>query len=229
MKLSFDFPMADPFKWLKFYHPYQCGIHPVFAAREAAFARDQGKALLISSGRRLYEEQCESYKSTGGYQDKHGDWVGGNGMAAVPGVSWHEWDCATDWADIWARKLEKDLATDRQLILGKYGIYKPLTKGNKTSIFEDWHVQPVETRGIAVADRHTFAECRNPEKLLIGSKGDWVKLLQIYLGFRGFVLNPDGDFGSKTRTVLMEFQKNNGLKPDGVVGPATWSKILYNK
>ena len=35
----------------------------------------------------------------------------------------------------------------------------------------------------------------------------------------------DGKMGHKTRQALMAFQKDNGLKPDGVVGPKTLAKL----
>ena len=53
--------------------------------------------------------------------------------------------------------------------------------------------------------------------LKLGSKGENVKLLQSFLK-----LNPDGDFGPKTENAVKKWQKLNGLKDDGVVGPKTW-------
>jgi hypothetical protein len=228
MKLSFNYPMANPLKHLRFYHSWQSGIHPIFAARLAAFAKAQGKILLISSGYRSTAEQAESYKSTGG-KLVNGQWIGGNGMAAVPGRSWHEFSCATDWGDKWARAMDKDKSTNMQSSLKPYGIFKPLTKGNKTSIFEDWHVQPIETAGIAVSDRKYFYECKELPKIMVGDHNDLVKILQVYLGFYGYVIDADGAFGSKTQTAVMAWQKGSGLQPDGVVGAMTWRKLLWGK
>ena len=36
----------------------------------------------------------------------------------------------------------------------------------------------------------------------------------------------DGKFGKNTRSRVMEFQRNNGLKEDGIVGPKTWSVLF---
>lgn len=62
--------------------------------------------------------------------------------------------------------------------------------------------------------------------LRLGSRGSEVMLLQSILAKIGY--NPgaiDGVFGQQTRQALIEFQRDNGLTPDGVVGPAT-SQLL---
>jgi len=60
--------------------------------------------------------------------------------------------------------------------------------------------------------------------LRLGSRGPDVKLLQSLLARIGY--NPgaiDGIFGNQTQQAVAEFQRDNGLVPDGVVGPATWN------
>jgi putative chitinase len=54
-----------------------------------------------------------------------------------------------------------------------------------------------------------------------GSKGEDVKKLQEKLGVEAI-----GTFGPKTEAAVKEWQKANGLKDDGVVGDATWSKLF---
>lgn len=59
-----------------------------------------------------------------------------------------------------------------------------------------------------------------------GSKGDKVKYLQYKLLSR--LYNPgtiDGIFGNNTIKAVKEFQKDNGLGVDGIVGPKTWNKL----
>lgn len=59
-----------------------------------------------------------------------------------------------------------------------------------------------------------------------GSKGDIVNYLQYKLFSR--LYNPgtiDGIFGNNTLTALKQFQKDNGLNVDGIVGPKTWAKL----
>lgn len=57
--------------------------------------------------------------------------------------------------------------------------------------------------------------------LKLGSEGEDVKKLQIKLG-----VDPIGKFGPKTDTAVKSWQSANGLTPDGVVGPATWAKLM---
>ena len=62
-----------------------------------------------------------------------------------------------------------------------------------------------------------------------GSKGASVKALQILLIGNGYscgTYGADGSFGSATDTAVRNFQENNRLVVDGIVGPATWRKLL---
>ena len=54
-----------------------------------------------------------------------------------------------------------------------------------------------------------------------GSKGDDVKKLQEKLGVEAI-----GTFGPKTEAAVKAWQKANGLKDDGIVGPTTWAKLF---
>lgn len=56
-----------------------------------------------------------------------------------------------------------------------------------------------------------------------GSIGDKVKQIQLALG-----LEADGIFGIKTENAVIEFQKENGLYPDGVVGDITLEALNIN-
>ena len=57
--------------------------------------------------------------------------------------------------------------------------------------------------------------------LKTGSKGDDGKKLQEKLGVEAI-----GTFGPKTEAAVKAWQKANGLKDDGIVGDATWSKLF---
>ncbi len=59
-----------------------------------------------------------------------------------------------------------------------------------------------------------------------GSRGEDVYALQYLLRYRGYSLTVDGIFGSGTEAKVKAFQSSRGLSADGVVGPATWSKLI---
>lgn len=59
------------------------------------------------------------------------------------------------------------------------------------------------------------------------SKNVDVGILQYKLKMLGYdVGNADMDFGGKTESVVRNFQQNNGLKVDGIVGSVTWNKLF---
>ncbi len=62
------------------------------------------------------------------------------------------------------------------------------------------------------------------ETLTLGSTGPNVKLIQSLLNRIGYNAGSvDGVFGPQTRQAVIAFQRDNGLVPDGIVGPATWA------
>ncbi|MGO4781793.1 peptidoglycan-binding protein, partial [Lysobacter sp. 2RAB21] len=68
-------------------------------------------------------------------------------------------------------------------------------------------------------------------KLKLNERGEAVQHMQESLkalGYRdakGGELNPDGHFGKKSEDALKQFQRDQGLKDDGVAGPATLDKL----
>jgi len=59
-----------------------------------------------------------------------------------------------------------------------------------------------------------------------GETQEMVKAVQIGLMLRGYACDPDGIFGHNTWVAVVDFQKDNGLDTDGVVGQATISKLF---
>jgi len=53
-----------------------------------------------------------------------------------------------------------------------------------------------------------------------GASGDLVKIVQRAVG-----VSADGDFGPRTEAAVRAFQRQHGLVPDGIVGPASWKAI----
>ena len=59
--------------------------------------------------------------------------------------------------------------------------------------------------------------------LKLGHTGDLIRVLQELLN-----ISIDGEFCNETRASVRKFQKEKGLKADGIVGPLTWMALGYN-
>lgn len=59
-----------------------------------------------------------------------------------------------------------------------------------------------------------------------GARGNITKLIQERLNSVGFHISTDGIFGGSTEKAVKVFQKNRGLKADGIVGRNTWEWLL---
>ena len=55
----------------------------------------------------------------------------------------------------------------------------------------------------------------------VGSKGEVVRQIQ-----KALKLYPDGIYGPNTKEAVKAFQRENGLKVDGIVGPATLARLI---
>ena len=63
-----------------------------------------------------------------------------------------------------------------------------------------------------------------------GSKGKEVEKIQRKLKKLGYYLGKiDGDFGGGTESAVKRFQRDNGLKVDGIVGEVTWNALFSKK
>lgn len=58
-----------------------------------------------------------------------------------------------------------------------------------------------------------------------GARGPVVARLQFALRDAGIATGIDGDFGPGTKAAVIAFQTGAGLEADGIVGPASWSKL----
>lgn len=62
--------------------------------------------------------------------------------------------------------------------------------------------------------------------LRLNSRNNFVLILQYLLNEYGYNLGVDGIFGVRTQNAVINFQNNNGLTQDGIVGKNTWTKLL---
>ncbi len=69
-------------------------------------------------------------------------------------------------------------------------------------------------------------ELINYPTIRIANRGNFVKILQYLLNSFGANLTVDGVFGVGTQRAVQQFQKNNNLSQDGIVGRNTWNKLL---
>ena len=85
-----------------------------------------------------------------------------------------------------------------------------------------WGVPACVDESVSIPDQYT------PPILKRGSKGKWVTLLQTKLIQHGYSCGStgaDGDFGKNTEAAVKAFQRDNGLKDDGIVGSDTFNAL----
>lgn len=110
--------------------------------------------------------------------------------------------------------------------------------GNSAWIVEGNYDDAVKIRRITVGDSRVegivhldFGELVHedvPKKpaLRPGDRGEAVRQLQFKLGLAGYYVgNLDGNYGAATTRAVTDFQKANGLEPDGKCGPKTHAVI----
>lgn len=70
-----------------------------------------------------------------------------------------------------------------------------------------------------------------PRMLQKGRCSGWpeVKLLQAAIRCRGYNALTDGIFGDALEEKVKQFQKDEGLDPDGIVGPKTWDRLFERR
>ena len=126
-----------------------------------------------------------------------------------------------------------------------YSAQKPSSSSGSSQASRDKFL--AEQQALALQQQPTTIDASNtPEQPISGTKigitktlklkmtHNDVKLLQKYLNNHGYVVSTTGAgslnnesnyFGAKTKQAVMKFQKANGLKADGVVGPKTIEKM----
>ena len=76
----------------------------------------------------------------------------------------------------------------------------------------------------------SYGEYYQPRPTLrYGSSGPSVSVLQQYLNKFGYNVSVDGRFGRETYYAVRMFQREQGLRVDGIVGPKTWERLEYGR
>jgi len=86
---------------------------------------------------------------------------------------------------------------------------------------------PVGASQASVSPEHKYAD--SLPTLRLGSSGAAVLGMQSYLIGRGAHLNGTGYYGANTVKAVKHYQAKHGLPVTGVVGKATWRKVISNQ
>ncbi|SEB15667.1 peptidoglycan L-alanyl-D-glutamate endopeptidase CwlK [Thalassobacillus cyri] len=210
-------------------------VHPVVKDRAVTIierAYRKGILAQISDGLRTHAEQQALYNK--------GRTAPGNIVTyAPPGFSYHNFGLAVDFflvsndgkRALWrVNKSWKQVATIAKDLGFEWG--------GDWSPFKDYpHLQL--TGGLALIDlragkKPIFAiqtSYQPPEDdglLEKGESGAAIKRLQeqlLDLGYKLPMYGADGDFGAETEAAVKAFQKDRGIKVDGIVGPVTRQEL----
>ncbi len=123
----------------------------------------------------------------------------------------------------WVRLLQYALSFDGYDIGAKDGVFGANTERV---------VKAFQTANSLTADgivgRNTWNALLkfNPPTLRRGNRGTWVKYLQNFLLSKLYNIGTsDGIFGRNTENAVLDFQRENGLLADGIVGANTWNAL----
>lgn len=109
------------------------------------------------------------------------------------------------------------------------GTCTPASSGNSSGFTPNGSIKQLQSLINANPDNIAGPETLGKSPLLqVGSTGNVVKWIQYVMNsLCGARLNMDGIFGEATKQAVVIYQKAHGLVGDGIIGKATWSKILH--
>ncbi|WP_327344467.1 peptidoglycan-binding protein [Streptomyces europaeiscabiei] len=140
----------------------------------------------------------------------------GGGQLPSPGVSWPILQSGSKGADV---RSAQQLLTAHGYTVDADGVFGPKSRSAV--------IQFQKSRSLAadgVIGPNTWSKLI--KTVQYGSSGQAVKAAQTQLNVYGYGLAADGEFGSKTKSAVVAFQKNHHLQVDGVIGPETWRALL---
>ena len=146
-------------KWVKFIYSHGNQLSIVFLRRLAALARDLNHVMNGSYGYRPIEETQRLYDA-----DLKANRGKPSGKVALPGTSWHEHHLAIDLSgtyDSFWRNLSNTQWMNKTRLkqpINAYGLMLPLNNLDYPKSPEWWHLQPIETAGVAKSQRATFLD-----------------------------------------------------------------------
>ena len=114
-------------------------------------------------------------------------------------------------------------------------IYQGISNENLNEKYDNWIVRLQEELNRQYSSNLTVNGMNSTNILIacpivrINACGNITKLIQERLNSVGFNIIEDGIFGNKTKDAVKVFQKNRGLKQDGIVGKNTWKYLLSGK
>ena len=229
------------------------GLHPRFIARLEAFFADPRIAnrVAVVSGVRSYAQQKYLYD---GYRARkpgfnlaaNPDRKRSNGWQGSYHMAQPSYGGFGDAVDL--RITGKGITTGEvKHIATQYGMHAPIRSewwhfvpggivGNKFEWlpYDQGKEPPSPSPQNVLAEVAKFVEACKETVVRQGDRGSVVEFLQTQLDKDGYRLSNgrkpgagiDGHFGKITNKAVRQFQKDEGLKIDGVVGPNTWNTLL---
>ena len=229
------------------------GLHPRFIARLEAFFADPRIAnrVAVVSGVRTYAQQKYLYD---GYKARKPGFnlaanpdrklsTGFQGSYHMSQPAFDGFGYAVDF-----RITGKGITTGEvKHIATQYGMHAPVrsewwhhtsgtVRGNKFEWlpYDQGKEPPSPDPKNVLAEVAKFVEACKESVIRKGDRGPVVEFLQTQLDKDGYRLSNgrkpgagiDGHFGKVTNKAVRQFQKDEGLKIDGVVGPNTWNTLL---
>lgn len=85
---------------------------------------------------------------------------------------------------------------------------------------EPWHIEAPTSDLVRYYEKH-----KGLPTLRRGDRGPAVKRLRKRLRRAGYGVSKTGGFGKNLTAVVKKFQREQSLKDDGIVGPATWRRL----